>query len=281
MNADKAREYFSAYHEGTLELGLAETFERALRTDAQVQAEYRAYERTVESLQTLASPVPEPDFDLHELISRRLDKHVYDEKRRTVSPIFGWWKSLALGGLATVALVAAVLQLRSTGDVNVAGPTPVLSNRTTDRVELLSDAQGYRLEYRAKDSAEITVRASDGDVLAQKKVNAETFKSPLSNPNATAALLEVDVAGDKELIFVALPGTRMESATSGSGSIKDLALALAGFYRTPILIRVGEDSSVKWEFGPGEPHDAAETALKGTPYTAIKNPDGVVSIQPN
>lgn len=281
MNADKAREYFSAYHEGTLERGLAETFERALRTDAQVQAEYRAYERTVESLQTLATPVPEPDFDLHELISRRLDKHVYDEKRRTVSPFLGWWKSLALGGLATVALVATVLQLQSNSDVKVASPIPIATNRATDRVELYSDTQGYRLEFRAKDAAEITVRASDGEVLAQEKVQSGTFKSPLNNPNATAALLEIDVAGDNELIFVALPGTRMDAATSGSGSVKDLALALAGFYRTPILIRVSEESAVKWEFGPGEPHDAAETALKGTPYTAVKNPDGVVSIQPN
>jgi len=279
MNADKAREYFSAYHEGVLERGLAETFERALRTDAQIQAEYQAFERTVQSLESMKSPVAEPDFDLHEVISRRLDKHVYDEKRRKVSPLVGWWKSLALGGLATAALVMAVMQLQSSGDTNTAGIVPVTA--PTEKLELISDTTGYRVEYSSKDQAEIAIKGMDGEVLVQKSIANGKFRSPLNNTNPGAALLEIDISGDKEQIFIALPGTRMQPATSGEGNVKDLALALAGFYRVPVLLKVTETSELKWDFGPGEPHAAAETALKGTAYNAIKNPDGVVCILPN
>lgn len=279
MNADKAREYFSAYHEGVLERGLAETFERALRTDAQIQAEYQAFERTIQSLETMKSPVAEPEFDLHEAISRRLDKHLYEEKRRKVSPLVGWWKNLALGGLATAALVMAVIQLQSSGDTNTAGIVPV--SAPTEKLELISDVTGYRVEFSSKNATTIAIKGLDGEVLVQKSIAAGKFKSPLTNSNPGAALLEIDISGDKEQVFVALPGTRMQPAASGMGSVKDLALALAGFYRVPVLLKVTDVGDVKWDFGPGEPHDAAETALKGTAYNAIKNPDGVVCIQPN
>ena len=111
LNHEKAREYFSAYHEGTLERGLKETFERALSTDAQVQAEYRAFERLMGSLESLKAEAPEPEFDLHEAIARRLDKHIYDEARRAKHPIFAWWKSAALGGLSPGSILEEMEKL--------------------------------------------------------------------------------------------------------------------------------------------------------------------------
>jgi anti-sigma-K factor RskA len=113
MNLAKAREHFSAYYEGSLEGGLKETFERALRSDAQIQAEYRAFERVMADLNLLGEAQPEANEDLHEEIARRLDRHIFERKRQARAPLFGIWKSLALGGLATVALVTAVLQLQS------------------------------------------------------------------------------------------------------------------------------------------------------------------------
>lgn len=278
MNAEKAREFFSAYYEGVLERGLNEQFERALRGDAQVQAEYRAFEQAMQSLESLKAPVPEPDFDLHETIARRLDKHQYDEKRRAVSPLIGWWKSLALGGLATAALLATVFQLKNQSDVGMAG---ALGGSQSEQLQLTSDASGFQMRYFASQPTEIAIKSADGNVLAQDRKNGGRMTFQLTNPNAQAVLLEVDVEGDSEQIFVALPGSRMQSAQAGEGGIKDLSLALAGFYRVPILLKLGADVELKWTFGPGDPHDAAESALKGTKYSALKNPDGVLGIQPN
>ena len=53
MTNDKAREFFSAYHEGTLEPGLCASLERRLEGDASLQAEYAAFAETVESLNSM------------------------------------------------------------------------------------------------------------------------------------------------------------------------------------------------------------------------------------
>ena len=78
MNAKKAQEYFSLHFEGELTGGLLDQFERALKTDAQVQAEYRAFVHTMKTLEELKAPIAEPNFDLHEVISQRMDKHLFD-----------------------------------------------------------------------------------------------------------------------------------------------------------------------------------------------------------
>src|SRR5688572_18563817 len=168
MSHDKAREYFSAYYEGTLERGLKETFERALSTDAQVQAEYRAFERLMGSLDVMKTEAPEPEFDLHEAIARRLDKHIYEETRKAKHPIFAWWKSAALGGLATVALVATILQLRT----NQTGPgtahlVPIVAS---ERFELKSANGSFNLHYSTSGEKTILVRAADGSVLEQREL---------------------------------------------------------------------------------------------------------------
>ena len=281
LNHEKAREYFSAYYEGTLERGLAETFERALRTDAQVQAEFRAFERLIGALDTMKAEAPEPEFDLHEAIARRLDKHIYEETRRTKHPIFGWWKSAALGGLATVALVAAILQLRAnqTAGPGVARMIPISA---TERVELKSSNGEFNLHFSTSGQKTIVVRAADGSVLEQRELNNGSLTSPLSNPNAKAALLKIEVTGDSGETYIALPGTRMQPGQTGEGSVKELAQALAGYYRVPVLLTVGgQDVQLRWTFEPGDGLGVAEKALENTKYSAQKNVDGVISIQLN
>jgi len=281
LNHEKAREYFSAYHEGTLERGLKETFERAMRTDAQIQAEYRAFERLLGALETMKAEAPEPEFDLHEVIARRLDKHIYEETRRTKHPIFGWWKSAALGGLATVALIAAILQIKAN---QTAGPgeARLIPIAATERVELKSSNGEFNLHFSTSGEKMIVVRAADGSVLEQRKLNNGSLTSPLSNPNAKAALLKIEVTGDSGETYVALPGTRMQPGQTGEGSIKEFAQALAGYYRLPVLLTVGgQDVQLKWILEPGDGLGAAEKALENTKYSAQKNADGVLAIQSN
>src|SRR5688500_10784952 len=99
MNASKAREFFSSYFEGTLDAGLRQAFERRLHTDAEIQAEYRAFERTMGQLSTLKDLEVEVPFDLHERISARVDLHIFEAKRAKGSPWIAMWKPLLIGGL--------------------------------------------------------------------------------------------------------------------------------------------------------------------------------------
>lgn len=280
MNLEKAREYFSSYYEGTLERGLAEALSRAISTDAQLQAEYHAFERLMNELDVLKSPAPEPQFDLHEAISRRLDKHIHDQKARVKHPIFGLWRSLAVGGLATVALVAALFQLKNNGAQNVS-TGDLLGGANVETVQLKSTESGLNLSYRTRGTRIVVIRDNAGNELERKVIQNNLFVAPLSNPNEKAALLQVDIQGE-DLVFVALPGRRMQAATQGEGTVKDLAVSLAGFYRVPVLLKVGKlASNITWVFAPGEASDAAAKALEATNYTALKNEDGVLSIQPN
>lgn len=281
INLEKAREYFSSYHEGTLEKGLHEAFERALRTDAQIQAEYRAFERLMSDLEGLKSPVPEPEFDLHEVISRRLDLHRHEQKRRTPVSLWGWFRTAALGGLATAALVLAVLQIQNGGS----SKSPAMAGfgaplAATERLELKSSQDGFRIEFSTKGEKLVTVRSSDGAVLEQKTVKAGNFISPLTNKNEMAALLIVEVQGEPP-VLVALPGSKMQTSASGEGSVKEFALAMAGFYRQPVTLAVGEDIKLKWTLVAGEAVASAEKAFGDTKYSAQESPDGVISIQSN
>ena len=82
MNIEKAREFYSAYHEGSLDKGLKQAFERQLETDAQVAAEFRLFKQAMEELSQLESEAIEVPSDLHDRISARLDLHILEQRRK-------------------------------------------------------------------------------------------------------------------------------------------------------------------------------------------------------
>ena len=71
MNQSKARDFYSAYYEGTLDFGLTQAFERALTTEAEVKAEYEQFVRVMEDLK-VCKPLVEPPEDLHLKIRERV-----------------------------------------------------------------------------------------------------------------------------------------------------------------------------------------------------------------
>ncbi len=87
MTLAKAKDYFSAYHEGSLDRGLKQAFETRLREDTQLQAEYRAFERTMKELEAFGCVEVEPPSDLHDKIAARLDKAIWDQKRQKNSGV--------------------------------------------------------------------------------------------------------------------------------------------------------------------------------------------------
>ena len=115
MNANKAREFFSSYFEGNLDDGLRQAFERTLNTDAELQAEYKAFERTLGQLAGLRDVEIEVPFDLHERISARLDRHIYEKRQTRGGGFLAFWKPALAAGVASLAVIGTVLSLNSSG----------------------------------------------------------------------------------------------------------------------------------------------------------------------
>ncbi|HTQ08499.1 MAG TPA: hypothetical protein VMI31_00360, partial [Fimbriimonadaceae bacterium] len=90
MTNEKAREFFSAYHEGTLEPGFRVSFEQKLKSDYAVRHEFESFVRAMEKLDALRDEEIEIPADLHDRITARLDRHLY-ERRKSATPSWSVW----------------------------------------------------------------------------------------------------------------------------------------------------------------------------------------------
>lgn len=275
MNETKAREHFSAYHLGELEPGLREAFERALASDAQIQAEYRAFAATMESLDRLKQiEVPVPP-DLHDRITARVDRHVWEQKRAQKPGFLGLWRSVALGGVAMVALVGALLSLRSSGPLATSGIVP---GPTADAITIRDEQGRASLEYAPTAPAVVVVQSGlDGPELTRFSLDGERLSSPLENTSKEAALVMITVQGKAERTIVALPGTTRHRVAKGQGTIADLARSMAGYYgRAVQLASADPDARVTWELAADAP---GKSVVEGGNVTVTEMTSGVISLQ--
>lgn len=276
MNPDKAREYFSAHYEGTLDRGLKLSLERKFDTDSSLRLEYEDFCRAMRSLDGLAAEVPAPPFDLHDRISARLDKHVWEQKRRSSSGFLSLWKSMALGGLATVAIVAAIMQLQSRGSVSGAGFNLPDS---PGQMQLQLDGDSLVFQYHSEGKQRVVIRAEDGTVLQDRTLEDEVLRSPLASRLQRAALIRIEIENRAEAIFVAVPGSRFEAAETGTGSLAEMARAAAGHYRVPIMLTaLDPDAAVAWSFKSREAYEAIQGALRNTRCQVDRRANGVIVI---
>lgn len=275
MNETKAREHFSAYYLGELEPGLREAFERTLAGDAQIQAEYRAFAATMESLGRLKQvEVPVPP-DLHDRITARVDRYVWEQKRARKPGWPGVWRSVALGGVAMVALVGAFLSLKSSGPLATGGIVP---GPTADAITIRDDQGVATLEFAPSSPAVVVVRSGlDGPELSRFRLNGERLSSPLENAAKEAALVTITVEGKTDKTIVALPGTAPHRVAKGAGTLAEMARAMAGFYgRAVQLASADPDVRVSWEFAAGAP---GKSVVEGGNVTVTEMAAGVVSLQ--
>lgn len=270
MTNDKAREYFSAHHEGTLEPGLTASLERRLREDAGLQAEFAAFVETVGSLEALrAEAVPIPDF-LGARIASRLDPAL------DVQPVSFWATLLQpfraapqMGwalGVAGVLLVAAVgLRGLRVEDARTANVLPGGGD-----AERWTESHGaVSVEVPGGKARTTVVTPEGGEAQVYAIAEGQRFDLTLENPNSTAHRFVVD-SGDGTNDLVALPGTRPAGRHAGSGSLRDFAAALADAYRVPVVVRgLALDETVRWGFDGLDAQVAAERALSGKGHATL------------
>lgn len=267
MNSEKARDFFSPYLEGTLESGLRQSFERKLKSDPALNEEYRLFERTVAELNELKLERIEVPNDLHEMISARLDRHLYEQKRSAPSGFAGLWRNLAIGGVAVAALVGAIYTIpRFNGHraAATASLMPVGASKPSvpSRIEFKAQPNSVIVDFSPSSDRLLTIE-SGGVVL--KRVFArggDQTATPLMNQQRETSLMTITVQGEPAKHVIALPGTVRPTATSGEGDLTAFAQALSGYYREPVLLEVSDTkTAVKWTFTAADPVKAAMDAL--------------------
>jgi hypothetical protein len=284
MNSDKAREYFSAYAEGTLDAGLEQSLEQRLRADSALMGEFRSFRETLDELEFLKDQPVEIPFDLHERITAKLDRHVYEQKQ-TKAPIFGSWvRNLAFAGLAAAAVFGAIIGLSSRGPVETSGVLPnTVPPPAVNQLQVNVIDGGVALQYKPSTNQRLSVRSgTSGSELRQVLVTPEGWANNLENKQPETALFDVSIAGESPSTLIAVPGRSVMREGTGQGTLKEFAKALAGYYREPVVLKTKKpDETVSWNFAPGEAVDAATSVLDSQRFSVENRRSGVLWIQEN
>lgn len=279
MNANKAREFFSAYYEGLMDPGLRQSFERRLNTDASVQAEYRAFERTMGQLDVMRDVEVEIPFDLSERINARLDLHVHEQTRNAKPAMFAWWKGLAVAGIGALAIFGAFQSLQNTGgDVLTGGAVTGTAAEVPMRVEMV-DGEPV-LMYRPTSKRTLVIRdAIEGTERERIDLDNRLLRSPLRNTSETANLISIDPGDGSMPMLVAIPGTSPTPVTAGQGTIQEFVLALADHYRIPVtLTTTNPERTVVWKFESTDVMADATKALQDTRFAVEMRQAGILTI---
>ncbi|HVL40207.1 MAG TPA: hypothetical protein VM328_12530 [Fimbriimonadaceae bacterium] len=279
MNANKAREFFSSYFEGTIDAGLRQAFERRLNADAELQAEYRAFERTMGMLNSMKDIEVEVPFDLNERINARIDRHVFEQKRQQRVPALAWWKSLAFGGVAALAIFGTIKGFGgSGGDTSQAN---LLGTATNEQIQVTQAKGQLTLKYQTAGRATVVIRDGvGGQVLRSVDLDGQPLESPLINSDDHARVMSVEASGSGAPLLVAVPGVQPERATSGEGDLTELVRQLAGHYRVPVvLVTKNPTKRLNWSYESLEAVGGATEALADDSFAVELRSDGVLWIQ--
>ena len=251
MRINKAREYFCSYYEGTLEEGLRSQLEKSLAEDAELALEYQTYRKAIKAVEAMReTPIAIP-FDLNERIARRVDRAAYEQKEATRKPaLLTWWRSLALGAVATVALIGALFTLQNRSNSQAFQASMLPGSDTGIKLEF-TDGKWVAVT-RGETSEHMIVRDLEtGDIVQESKLEPVGVVFPIENRGLRARVLELEVRGSK--IHLAIPGTQRSTEREGQGSLLDLVKAAAEFYGK--AVRLQSDTkimNVQWMFANDE-----------------------------
>lgn len=276
MTQDKAREFFSAYYEGTLDRSLRQAFEHRLNSDPVLQGDYAAFVETMAELEMLPHEEIEIPMYLNDRISSRLEGE--RSKQRNRVPIWSvWLRGLSFAGLATAAIAGAFLSINHGGKFSKAD---IVASGTSDRISFATRGSQTMMDYRPGSEQTVVVSSGiNGKEIKRFVADATSPSQPFDNPQQGTALFQIQVLGQSGSTLLAVPGKLALSGMSGDGSLGDYAVALADRYRTPIVVRVSNPNDhVAWKFDGTDVRQAAGVTLKDTPYMVDTRETGILNI---
>lgn len=289
MNHEKAREYFSGYYEGTLERGLRQTLDQRLRTDAQLQAEYRAFERTMDQLDMLRFESIEVPSYLSDRIATRIEQAQAADKRS--NPLMLWLPRFAVGGLAAAALLFGAISI-FTVDHGRSQPSSIFPNvsapptQTTapatwppETVGVSAVGHSTQLHYQSATAHTVVVTNGGGQSETYNLAPNQQLQLGLNNPNDQASMFEVKVSENGPDEYIAVPGMRPHTESSDSGTVGDFAKALADKYNGPVILKVQDPGkTISWTLDSDNAKTAAQKSLDSESFDVTVTATNVVTI---
>ena len=118
-----------------------------------------------------------------------------------------------------------------------------------------------------------------GKEIQRFSLNSQKIESPIENKLSNAVLFRIETLGDKNARLIAIPGTSLDRAKTGTGSIQDLATALAGHYRMPVIVDANDITRhVAWNFASPDARVAANQALRSEGFSVDQRQEGMLQI---
>ena len=282
MTNEKAREFFSSYHEGSLDSGLRQTFEQKLRSDRVLSADYAAFSETMSEMDSLKFEVIEVPSNLSDNISTRIEEVQSKERKSGFS-----WVDLLRGSAVTAVLAAGAFIVwqgttRDSGPNHAVAMGGVIPSSSVDSDQLkFTYADGtVTLSYHPTTATTIVVSSgSTGQEIQRIQLDGRDLKSPLKNDLAGTAMFDVRVEGETSSSIIAVPGTSAGAKKSSTGTVKEFAAALAGFYRTPVLVEASNVTvPTTWNFDRADAREEANETLSNLGFSVDSRPSGMIVI---
>jgi hypothetical protein len=284
MTQDKAREYFSAYHEGTLEPGLRSSLGRKLNGDVALSAEYDAFVATVTALDSLRSEVIETPSYLSDRIASRIDT-----ARVAPAPFWTTWfarrpaqtsyvpRMVWATGLAACLIFAAVgLKGMGVGSASQAG---VIDVPGSDSVAWTLDASGVTVRFGGSSARKVSVSPDGGSTEVFEVQEKQPLEVTLKNSNGNSRRFTIK-SGSSIFGVVVVPGTRTNVRRLGSGSLEELATALSDTFHVPVVVKgEAEGKTFRWNLEGTDARSAAGDSLGGQTKATILD-GNVLQIEP-
>lgn len=276
MNRDKAREFFSAHAEGNLDEGLRNSLEQRLAQDGELKAEFDSFRSAVRDLDVLKTESIALPHDLHDRISARLDKHLWEQQRRSKPTWQMWLRSLGYAGAAGLIVFGGIIALKNRGGAATAGV--IDGSLPVNEIQAVNESGSFKIKFAA--SSEKTIHISVGGHTTDTVIPKGTsWVSDLKNPRPDAAVFTVRIDGEAQPMQVVLPGTNPQPAMRGEGDLVAFGKALADTYRIAIVMkpRAGADS-LSWTLSDTDAVKAASGLLSAQDYSVDLKGDNVLWI---
>jgi len=279
MNSDKAREFFSAYHDGTLESGLRKALDQKFNVDKVLAADYSAFAETIRDLNALKDEQIDIPMFLSDRIATQLEAVSAAPKARF--SLLQAWRGIAFAGLATAIVAVALITSNSqpaSQEVavgNMIGNAPAVN---ADQLKFDYKDGAVLVAYNPTSPKTVVIASgTTGKELKRFNLNGRALQSPLTNDLSSTALFSIQVLGEKSVSLLALPGTERSTERDGTGDLSKFAIALASYYHVPVLVQAADQSKgVSWQFRASDPRSAATDALANTGISADQRSDGLI-----
>ena len=275
---EKVKELFSEYYEKSLDPSLANIVEKRLRTDTELQSEYKAFISAMQSLGELNQTQVALPTHLNDLIAQRIDLQNYEKRQHAPPKWMILARNMAFAGAASVAVFGAYLSLSHRSNSAIGASALSTTNSNLQFV----DSDGIlRVEYSPSRPTTVSIYSDPSGALV-KTINIASkqhLDAPLVNKNSTASILRIATASQSRVSIVVIPGTAFSFQKKGSGTLEDLAKAISNRYRIPVVLQDPNlTATVEWDFSGSDLLSNIQPSLATINYSADKRNGDVVYI---